>query len=53
MLRLIFLRLKPDPFSGVAGRPQAVRAIWRISREMGESSSASGMAVCCMRRTAA
>jgi len=57
-LRLRFLRLKPEPlspepFSGANGSPQAVRVICRIRREIGESSSASGMAVCCIRRTAA
>jgi hypothetical protein len=52
MLRLRLLRLKPDLFSWAGGNPQAVRAICRISREMGESSRASGTAVVCMRRTA-
>lgn len=53
MLLLKPLRLKPVFFSGAGGRPAAARAICRTSREMGESSRASGTAVVCMRRTAA
>jgi hypothetical protein len=52
ILRLKLLRLKPDCFFADGGRPQAVRAISRINREIGESSSTSGTAVVCIRRTA-
>jgi len=40
-------------FSGLGGRPEAVLAIWRITREIGESSSESGVAVFCVRRAVA
>ena len=40
-------------FSGIAGWPQIDRVICRIACEIGESSSVSGVAVFCIRRTAA
>ena len=47
------LKLNPFFFSWGTGIPVMVLAIWRMIREMDESSSASGMAVVCIRRTAA
>ena len=46
-------RKKPFFFSGVAGRPQAVLAIWRIALEMGESCNTTGLAVFWVRRAVA
>jgi hypothetical protein len=40
-------------FSGIGGWPQTDRVICRIAREIGESSSVIGVAVFCIRRTAA
>jgi hypothetical protein len=40
-------------FSGMGGWPQTDRVICRIIREIGESSSVNGVAVFCIRRTAA
>jgi hypothetical protein len=40
-------------FSGVGAIPDAVLAIWRITREIGESSSDRGVAVFCVLRAVA
>jgi hypothetical protein len=47
-----FLKLNPGFLSGVAGNPHTERAIWRMSRDVGESAVADEEAWLCIWRAA-